>query len=147
MAVEKKVEITTEQLLDLVAKSNAALTAMVERQPHRQIQEGDPEYQERLKAEGLRDEFEHKVFQNGYEAQARGYSEQTRHRASHLRAGHYINDKRQPGKKRVTVEVHGQDVYIKYPNSHDGRIENMSYWKDFPDLIDQIWDEMTAVPA
>ena len=106
--------------------------------PARVIKEGDPEYTERLKAEGFYDVFEHMVLQNGYEAQPRGLSEEVRHRASHLKAGRYL-------KNRVTIEVAANGVvHIKYPNKDNDRIINRESWKDFPDLVNQIWTEMHA---
>lgn len=109
--------------------------------PVKEIKEGDPEYTARLVAEGFYDEFPHPVIQNGYEAQARGLSAETRQRAGNLKQGRYL-------KNRVSVEVSGNgDVHIKYPTSKvDDRFKNQTLWKDFQDLVNQIWDEM-HVPA
>ena len=110
--------------------------------PKPQIVEGSPEYTARLKDEGLYDEFEVEVYQNGYQAQARGLSEQTRHRASHLTQGRYIKTAKDPqGRVRVDVDAKGH-VFINYPTKGDGMLLNTSYWRDFPDLIDKLWAEM-----
>ena len=114
--------------------------------PPKIIKEGDPEYTARLVAEGFYDMFDGvSVVQNGYEAQARGLSAQTRQRASHLAPGRYING-------RVRIEVAGNgNVYINYPTkSEDDRNKNRDNWSSFSDLIDKIWAEMEAkslVPA
>jgi hypothetical protein len=107
--------------------------------PRHEIKEGDPEYVARQQAEGWFDTFEVPVYQNAYEAQARGLSAEVRYRASHLKPGTYIRG-------RVRVEVNNQGVHLKYPVSGDNMLINRDYWRDFPDLINQIWDEM-HVPA
>jgi hypothetical protein len=103
--------------------------------PRHEIKEGDPEYVARQQAEGWFDTFEVPVYQNAYEAQARGLSAEVRYRASHLKPGTYIRG-------RVRVEVNNQGVHLKYPVSGDNMLINRDYWRDFPDLINQIWDEM-----
>ena len=103
--------------------------------PRHEIKEGDPEYVARQQAEGWFDTFEVPVYQNAYEAQARGLSAEVRERASHLKPGTYI-------KGRVRVEVNTQGVHLKYPVSGDNMLINRDYWRDFPDMINQIWTEM-----
>lgn len=108
--------------------------------PKHEIKEGDPEYVERQRAEGWFDDFFGKtVFQNAYEAQARGLSEEVRRRASELRPGTYI-------KGRVRVETHknGEVVRLLYPVSGDNLQKNRDYWFDFSDLVNKIWAEMHA---
>jgi hypothetical protein len=97
--------------------------------------EGDPEYVARQHAEGWFDAFDVPVFQNAYEAQARGLSADVRKRASNLRPGKYIGG-------RVTVEVDTSGVRLKYPVSGDNMLKNTALWRDFSDLINKIWDEM-----
>jgi hypothetical protein len=111
--------------------------------PPREIKEGDPEYVARQRAEGWFDDFFGKtVFQNAYEAQARGLSEEVRRRASALEPGTYI-------KGRVRVETHknGEVIRILYPVSGDNLQKNRDYWNDFSDLINKIWAEMHATVA
>jgi hypothetical protein len=131
MAATKELDqnVSTTQLADAFA------AAMRSVQPPREIKEGDPEYVARQQAEGWFDTFEVPVFQNAYEAQARGLSADTRYRASHLKPGKYL-------KGRVSVEVSNSGVHLKYPVSGDNLMKNMALWRDFPDLIDQIWAEM-----
>ena len=106
-----------------------------------EMREGDPEYTARLKAEGFFDEFEKPVVQNGYSAQARGLSEQTRMRASNLKSGKYLGG-------RVSVEADGHRIYINYPTSKvDDRFKNMTLFTSFEDLIDKIWAEMHQATA
>jgi hypothetical protein len=108
--------------------------------PRKEMREGDPEYVAHLASSGWYDTFEHPVFQNGYEAEARGLSAEVRHRASHLEAGTYI-------KGRVRVEVVQDRVFLNYPTKGDAMLINRDYWRDFPDLINQIWAEMQAKVA
>lgn len=119
-----------------------ALALLQANQMPREIKEGDPEYTERLKAEGFYDEFPHPVIQNGYEAQARGLSKEVRERAGNLKTGRYLGG-------RVTVDVDSRGaVHIKYPNSKvDDRFKNLALWMDFEDLVNKIWAEMSAVAA
>jgi hypothetical protein len=120
---------------------NAVSQAIAAVAPPRELKEGDPEYVARQQAEGWFDTFDVPVFQNAYEAQARGLSPEVRKRASTLKPGKYL-------KGRVTVEVDTGGVRIKYPVSGDNMMKNMALWRDFPDLVTQIWDEMHApVPA
>lgn len=128
--------------LDMQALATAIAQGIATIAPKPEIKEGDPEYTARLVAEGFFDEFSHPVIQNGYEAQARGLSAEVRERAGTLKAGRYI-------KNRVTVEVDGKGtVHLKYPNKDNDRIINREHWRDFTDLINQIWAEMHAgVPA
>lgn len=108
--------------------------------PRQEMKEGDPEYVARQHAEGWFDTFAVPVFQNAYEAQARGLSAEVRERASTLKPGKYL-------KGRVTVEVNNQGVHLKYPVSGDNMLINRDHWKDFSDLINKIWDEMHATVA
>ena len=135
---EDQVTVSNDALATALGAAMAqALQAVV---PPRELKEGDPEYVERLRAEGFMDSFDVPVFQNAYEANPRGLSEETRKRASTLRPGKYL-------KGRVNVEVDGGGVRIKYPVSGDNGLKNMALWRDFPDLVNQIWAEMESVSA
>lgn len=126
---------TPAATVDLAALGAAIAAGITAAQP-KVIKEGDPEYTERLKAEGFFDEFERPVIQNGYSAQPRGLSEQTRHRASNLKSGKYLSG-------RVFVENNGRAVFINYPTSKiDDRFKNQTLWHDFSDLVDKMWAEM-----
>lgn len=107
--------------------------------PRKEIKEGDPEYTARLKAEGFYDQFDGgvKVLQNAYEADPRGLSEEVRYRAAHLAPGSYLKNR-----VRVTVENDGAVVRLSYPVKGDNMLINQSQWRDFSDLITQIWAEM-----
>jgi hypothetical protein len=106
------------------------------------LTEADPAYIARQHAEGWFDSFEKPVYQNGYEAQARGLSPLVRTRAAALQSGRYLNG-------RVTVEATEKGVWLIYPTKGDALLRNQQYWRDFEDLITQLWTEMTArgVPA
>lgn len=125
-------------LKDLAAAITQGIASI---QPAREIKEGDPEYVARQRAEGWFDEFPNKVFQNGYEAQARGLSEEIRHKAAHLKPGSYLGG-------RVKVEVGQNNArYLHYPTKGDAMLINQSKWSSFEDLISKIWNESQAVPA
>lgn len=128
----------TIDVKDLAAAFAESLKAV---QPPREIKEGDPEYVARQRAEGWFDEFPHKVFQNGYEAQARGIPEEIRIKAANLKPGKYLGG-------RVTVEVGQNEArYLYYPTKGDAMLINQSKWSSFEDLITKIWNESQAVPA
>lgn len=95
---------------------------------------GDPAYQARLRAEGYFDVFPFPVFQNGRECEPRGLSEETRERASTLQTGGpYIGG-------LVSVERLNRCVHIKYKSaSVEDRMRYAGKWRDFSDLIDQLW--------
>src|SRR5688572_32838722 len=112
------------------------LQQLAANQPKKVITEDSPEYQERLRAEGYFDSFPKPVYQNGREAEPKGLSEQTRERAANLMPGKYLGG-------QVTVEVASNGgVHIKYASK---TVENRmgQPWRDFPDLIDRIWAEMS----
>ncbi len=136
MARERdEITVTNDSLATAMGAAMAqALRAVV---PPREIKEGDPEYVARLHDEGFYDSFDVPVYQNAYEANPRGLSEETRKRASTLKPGKYL-------KGRVNVEVDGGGVHIKYPVSGDNMMKNLALWRDFPDLVNQIWAEMNA---
>lgn len=113
--------------------------------PRHEMKEGDPEYVAWQHSQGFFDDFFGvTVYQNAFEAQARGLSEEVRRRTSQLRAGTYIK-----GRVTVTVESGGSVVRLSYPVKGDNLQKNRDYWSSFPDLVNQIWAEMQAarVPA
>lgn len=106
--------------------------------PRPELKEGDPEYVARQREQGWFDDFFGvTVYQNAYEAQARGLSEDIRRKASQLVPGTYL-------KGRVRVETHqnGEIVRLNYAVSGDNMLLNQTRWRDFSDLINQIWAEM-----
>ena len=131
------------QTVQTVIDVDALVKALADLKPKPEITEGSPEYIARLKAEGFQDDFFGKtVYQNSYEAQARGLSSDTRKKASELRPGKYL-------KGRVTVELqqNGDIVRLPYPVSGDHMMKNQALWRDFSDLIAQIWAEMESTGA
>jgi hypothetical protein len=136
-----KAEIDLSNLGEAIGAAVAQGIAAIA--PQKELKEGDPEYVARLQAEGFYDDFFGKtVLQNAYEAQARGLSDEVRRRASQLRAGVYIK-----GRVRVEVTPSGDTIRICYPVSGDNMHKNRDHWKDFPELITKIWDEMHATVA
>jgi hypothetical protein len=128
--------------VDMPALAAAIAAGIATIAPKPVITEGSPEYVARLRQEGFYDEFDHPVFQNGYEAAARGLPAQTRQRASNLKTGRYVGG-------RVTVDVDGRGaVHIRYPTKTvDERFKNLGLWTSFEDLIDKIWAEMQRPAA
>lgn len=122
--------------IDMTALAAAIAQGIATIAPKPELKEGDPEYVARQKAEGWFDDFFGKtVYQNAYEAQARGLSEEVRKRTSQLKPGTYL-------KGRVRVEVSGDNIRLLYPVSGDNMMINQSHWRSFDDLINQIWAEM-----
>jgi hypothetical protein len=110
---------------------------MIENAPKRVITQDSPEYNDRLRAEGYFDYFPKPVYQNGHEAEPKGLSEQTRERAAGLVPGKYLGGK-------VTVEASPNGgVHIKYKSKTvEDRMSQP--WRDFTDLVDRVWAEMTV---
>ena len=138
--------VKTDESMNLSELGNiigaAVAQGIAATQPRKEIREGDPEYVERQRAEGWFDTFAKPVFQNGFEAQARGLSAEVRERACQLRPGTYLRG-------RVRVDVWGNgSVNLRYPTNGDAMLINRDYFLSFSDLITKIWDEMHAgVPA
>ncbi len=135
-AAPQMATIDTNALAAAIAAGIATLA------PKRQIQEGDPEYVERQRAEGWFDVFGDEnhpvtVLQNAYEAQPRGLSAEVRYRAAHLTPGTYLKNR-----VRVTVENDGAIVRLSYPVKGDNMMINQSHWSSFEDLITKLWAEM-----
>jgi hypothetical protein len=128
----------TAALIAALASSIASIA------PKPEIKEGDPEYVARLKAEGFYDDFFGKtIYQNAYEANPRGQSEQTRRRASELKAGSYTLRK---GRK-VEVLVDGNTIVLGYKIKGDAGMINAQSWSSFEDLINQLWEQQNTVTA
>jgi len=131
VAVEKEPMVPMSALSEL-----AAAIAGLQQKP--ELKEGDPEYTARQRAEGWFDDFfGKKVYQNAYEAQARGLSEEVRRRVSQLQPGTYLK-----GRVKVENQANGDIVRILYPVSGDNLMINQTKWRDFSDLVNQIWEEM-----
>lgn len=133
MAAGQTAPIDTNAVLAQLAQSIDGLRQKPE------LREGDPEYVARQRAEGWFDDFDGgiKVYQNAYEAQARGLSEEVRYRAAHLKPGVYL-------KGRVRVEVDNQGVHLKYPVKGDAMLINRDYFRDFSELVNKVWEEGEA---
>lgn len=127
--------------VDMNALGAAIAAGLATIAPRHEIKEGDPEYVARQQAEGWFDAFDGgvTVLQNAYEAQPRGLPAETRYRAAHLKPGTYLK-----GRVTVNVEANGQIVRLSYPVKGDAMLINRDYWSSFPDLINKIWDEMSA---
>jgi hypothetical protein len=138
-SVSEDINPQTAALIAALASSIAGIA------PKPEIKEGDPEYVARQRAEGWYDDFfGKKIFQNAYEANPRGLSEEVRKRASQLTAGAVTLRK---GRK-VGIFVNGNDITLAYPIKGDAGLINQQHWADFPDLINQLWEAQNApVPA
>jgi hypothetical protein len=135
-------EVTNVVSTDALAAAFAAALKSV--QPAKELKEGDPEYVERQRQEGWFDDFFGKtVWQNAYEAQARGLSEEVRRKASELKPGTYIK-----GRVRVEHLQNGQIIQLNYPTKGDAMMINMQHWSSFSDLVTKIHAEQNeAVTA
>ena len=133
-----KAEVDLSNLGEVIGAAVAQGIAAIA--PRHEVKEGDPEYVARQQAEGWFDTFERPVYQNAYEAQARGIPADIRQKACRLRSGKYL-------KGRVTVEANENAVYLRYPVSGDAMMINQTRWSSFEDLIQKLWDEqqLTAV--
>ncbi len=136
----EKQTMTMTDTEKLIAAFTASIASL---KPEKEIKEGDPEYVERLRAEGFYDNFAIPVYQNAYEAQARGLPKEVIERAAKLRSGNYIKTTANP-MGRVEVTNDGKTVVISYPVLGDALMQNTQHWRDFPELINKIWDEMQA---
>lgn len=122
---------------------NSDLVAEVKRLiPPREVQFGDADYQAKIAAQ--RRVFKTPTFQHGIEIteEARGLSDETIDRVSRLRSGTYLR-----GVVHVDVN-HKGEVRITYSNkTPDQRMARMLEFRDFTDLINQVWAEMHAAVA
>jgi hypothetical protein len=135
--------------MDMAALAASFAQSIASLAPKAELREGDPEYVERQRKEGWFDDFHGvTIYQNAYEAQARGESAETRLRASQLRSGKYIKTKQNPD-GRVTVDVQngGSVIRLLYPISGDNKDINRDHWRSFAELVDLIWAEMHAKVA
>lgn len=138
---EAPVTTTTDPNAAMAAAIAEGIRSGIMQMNKPQIKEGDQEYEERLRAEGIRDEWEKPVFQNGYEADPRGESKETQHRAVRIATGSYING-------RVHVDNTPRAVFFRYPTvSVDDRMKNKDLWRSFGELVDKLWAEMHARTA
>lgn len=137
-------EKQTAPTIDTNALAAAIAQGIATIAPRKELKEGDPEYVARQHAEGWYDTFDNgvTVFQNAYEAQPRGLSPEVRQRAAHLKPGKYLQNR-----VTVTVENDGAIVRLSYPVKGDNLLKNQSLWRDFSDLINQIWQEMQPAAA
>lgn len=117
----------------------SVLEQLVANTPVQQIGYGHPQYQERLREEGVFAEFAAPVFQNGKQAQARGLKAETIEHATQLRPGKYLGG-------LVEVLRDNRDrVHLVYPHAKVAdRMRFQQKVRDFDDLIAQVWGEMHA---
>lgn len=120
--------IDTDALATAIARGIATIA------PAREIKEGDPEYVARQHAEGWFDTFAKPVYQNAYEAQARGIPADIREKVVALKSGTYLGG-------RVTVENTDSYVRLSYPVKGDAMLINQSKWSSFEDLVLKLWAE------
>jgi hypothetical protein len=113
----------------------AVLEQLAENAPVQEIGYGHPKFQQRLKDEGCFAAFASPVYQNGREAAARGLTAETIERAPQLRPGKYWG-----GMVDVARDNRGR-VHLSY-KSFDVTDRMKQPWKNFDELIAQIWTEM-----
>lgn len=134
----------TTATIDTNALAAAIAAGIAQMAPKPEVKEGDPEYVARQQAEGWFDSFANgvTVYQNAYEAQARGLSAEVRERAAKLKPGSYIRNR-----VKVTVENDGAVVRLAYPVSGDNMLINRDYFASFEDMVNKIWAEMHSPVA
>jgi hypothetical protein len=124
-----------ELLVQTIAQQTAILAKLGENTKPYEPAFGDPAYQARLHEEGHFDTFPTPVFQNGRECEAKGLPADIREKASALESGTFLNGK-------VTVDRSDRAVHLKYKAATvEDRMRSSSWWRDFPDLITQLWNE------
>lgn len=113
------------------------LEALKSAQPARDVNFADQEYQAALR-ESTR-ELKRPAFQNGFEVNPVGLSDETIDRLAKLKPGTYIGG-------RVRVAVDGQDaIHLIYKNkSVEQRFENERVFGSFSELVSKIWTEQQA---
>lgn len=117
----------------------AVLEQLAANAPVPEIGYGHPKYQARLQEEGVFAQFATPVYQNGFEAQARGLKPETIERAPKLKEGKYLG-----GRVEVLHDQRGR-VHIRYPHAKVGdRMRMQALVRDFDDLVAQVWAEQSA---
>jgi hypothetical protein len=115
-------------------KLNETLAALRESQTPREVNFGDTDYQARLRAETK--VLKRPAFQNGYEVNPSGLSDEVIERLANLKPGSYIGGV-------VKVAVEGESIHLIYKNrTADQRMALNAKFSSFSDLVNKIWAEM-----
>jgi hypothetical protein len=140
MARQGELETTEQPTLAAVMATMAEVLAKVHANtPVKVLSFDSPEYQERLRAEGVFDTLAVPVYQNGREVEPRGLRPETRERVVQLQPGRYLKNA-----VEVVVDAKGRrHLYYKSATPED-RMRFMSVAADFDDLIAKIWAEQPA---
>jgi len=114
---------------------NITLDALKGAQRPRDIQYGDQDYQEKLKRETK--VLKRPAFQNGFEVNPSGCSDEVIDRLSKLAPGTYLGG-------AVRVAIDGNDgVHLIYKNKTvEQRMANERLFGSFSELVNKIWAEM-----
>jgi len=145
MATEKNTDLTSAVLLlaenqvDSQRKLQETLDALKASQPPREVQFGDPDYQAKLRAE--RKVLKRPAFQNGFEVNPSGLSDEVIDRLANLAPGAYLGG-------RVKVALENDAVHLIYKNREiEHRMANDRLFSSFSDLVNKIWAEMPKQTA
>ena len=145
MATEKNTDLTSAVLLlaenqvDSQRKLQETLEALKASQPPREVQFGDPDYQAKLRAE--RKVLKRPAFQNGFEVNPSGLSDEVIDRLANLAPGAYLGG-------RVKVALENDAVHLIYKNREiEHRMANDRLFSSFSDLVNKIWAEMPKQTA
>ncbi len=120
-------------------RQNDAIEALRASQPPREVQFGDPDYQAKLRAE--RKVLKRPAFQNGFEVNPSGLSDEVIDRLANLAPGAYLGG-------RVRVAIENDAVHLIYKNREiEHRMANDRLFSSFSDLVNKIWAEMPKQTA
>jgi hypothetical protein len=112
---------------------HATLEALKQSQPPRDVSFGDTDYQERLRESTK--VLKRPAYQNGYEVNPSGLSDEVIDRLAALKPGAYL-------KNVVTVAVDGNNaVHLIYKNRTPDQRMQLPF-TSFSDLVNKVWAEM-----
>lgn len=120
--------------LEIQERQARATEALMANTPPRDINYGDQDYQERLRAETKT--LTRSAFQNGFEVNPSGLSDETIDRLANLAPGTYLGG-------TVTVALANDAVHLLYKNrTPDQRMAFQAKVSSFSDMVQKIWAEM-----
>lgn len=133
LALAQSVGASQQQLAE-------AIEALRGSQPPRDVNFGDVDYQERLRAETA--VFPRPVYQNGFEANPSGLSVETLQRIGELVPGKYL------GGFVTIVETPQNGIDFRYRNmTADHRMIQQKKFDSFTELVEKCWAERHATAA
>jgi hypothetical protein len=136
MAKQNDETATLAAILETLTDNLAALRSS---QPRREINFGDQDYQEQLRAE--RQTLKKPAFQNGFEVNPSGLSDETIDRLANLTPGVYAGG-------LIRVATDNDAIHLIYKNKTVE--QRMAFGQRFPSftaMVNAIWDEQQRSAA